>query len=397
VGGVGATARIFGNAGMLKLMRARDQKQPQAARPRCPRIKDVDARVGRFTEHWGAKEENKVMQDHAATFSFNGFVATEGCRNLSYRWTFGDGTTSPDLTTTHTYTRPGRYIATLTVSCADCPDVIELSDSVHVAAVEIRQHGLDASGSPEDPRTRLGVGEQQFFDVYPLLPGMSARVRGEGTAELLGMGLFRFKAPAIAGRSILFIEHPAMNSFATTFATLQPTAMTMHLRDPNEVGVMRNGPVVHGAGVYLEELRARLHAIDDEGVEHPVRFDNLEVSCRSARAEELEGYFATMAPGWVFSTPAVNWRRVVDNFVLDLTTVVSDAPPEWTNGSCLCVRRWFYRVAGTSTEHELTTTPSYLVMEGEGSKEEHEPGTMTLYEGEICWSRAPSGIGYTCR
>ncbi len=55
------------------------------------------------------------VQNKALTYAFNG--SRSG--GVSHRWEFGDGTTSTEADPRHTYTKPGSYIAKLTVSYAD--------------------------------------------------------------------------------------------------------------------------------------------------------------------------------------------------------------------------------------------------------------------------------------
>jgi hypothetical protein len=53
--------------------------------------------------------------DLNSTVTFDASNCTDNIGITSYSWDFGDGTTATDKTTTHTYSNPGNYTATLTV------------------------------------------------------------------------------------------------------------------------------------------------------------------------------------------------------------------------------------------------------------------------------------------
>jgi PKD repeat protein len=376
-------ARV-GNAGMVKLMRAGAKQS--APPPPCPKVKDVDARVNQAKESW------KMMDAGEATFTFNGYVRAGACQNIRYEWDFGDGETSSDLATTHTYTQPDVYEATLTARCDDCPDADAVIDSVKVVALRL-DHTTSGAQVADHRRTELGVGEEMDFTVTPRLPEVTASVVGEGVINRTDVGEFTFKAPAQAREPIVFLESPMMTSFGLKLPVFAPTWITKQ-RYTSTV-LAWDGP-----GVYLQ-TQARLHALDDQGLEHTVSFENLEVSSDPATAEDLTGYFAQLAPDWVYTNPGVSWSQVdASNLVWPTEdTLIKgpqfEPPPKWTDGSFLVVSRWRYRVKGDPAEFDLTKTAQSV--EIEGRDEAHAPGTMTVYDQGACASRAPDDTEYPCR
>jgi len=61
-----------------------------------------------------AGDDVEVGEREVVSFDASASSDPDG-RIVSYEWTFGDGTSSPDAVTTHAYENPGRYTVTLTV------------------------------------------------------------------------------------------------------------------------------------------------------------------------------------------------------------------------------------------------------------------------------------------
>jgi PKD repeat protein len=394
---VGGAAARLGNGGLYRVLQREagiaqnmqrsptPPRPPQSARPPCPTIKDVDARVDSGKERW------KAMEDGAATFHFSGNVRPGGCQNVRHEWDFGDGTSSSDLALDHTYTKPGEYEVELTARCEDCPDGDAVVDAVKVIALEIDHH--TTSSRVSDPRrTTLGVGEELVFIVKPHPLGLTASA-SEGVINRTSVDEFTFMAPSRASRPRIFIGGPGALAYGLRLEVWQPNQITM--RREHSTVVAWDGP-----GVYLQ-ARAQLHALDDQGVEQGVSFENVEVMSRPARAEELEGYFEDLALTWTYSDPGFGWATVGSrNLVFPTDETLIKGPQfepstDWKDGSFLVERVWRYRVKGDPAEFDLTTTMKYVAMEGSGKV--HDPGTLSVYEAGACAVRAPDAFEYPCR
>ena len=76
-----------------------------------------------------------VVVNTAVSFDAGGSTDNKGI--ISYEWDFGDETNGTGVTTTHTYTKPGTYIVTLTVwDAAENSDTYSITVTVEEAAVE---------------------------------------------------------------------------------------------------------------------------------------------------------------------------------------------------------------------------------------------------------------------
>jgi hypothetical protein len=73
---------------------------------------------------------NVAVQNKPLTYAFNGSKAG----GVSYKWEFGDGTTSTQANPRHTYTRTGLFTAKLTVTYAD-GEVVTTRTAVNVGCV----------------------------------------------------------------------------------------------------------------------------------------------------------------------------------------------------------------------------------------------------------------------
>jgi PKD repeat protein len=56
---------------------------------------------------------------------------------VKYQWDFGDGTTSTEANPVHTYTKPGDYTATLTVTAGN----VSASDEIDITVEEEEESG----------------------------------------------------------------------------------------------------------------------------------------------------------------------------------------------------------------------------------------------------------------
>ncbi|MFH1611897.1 MAG: lamin tail domain-containing protein [bacterium] len=70
--------------------------------------------------------------------------------NLDFFWNFGDGATDTSATTTHTYTTPGQYIATLQVSDSQFSDIDILFVNIYNSSIIISEFIPNPEGKDED-------------------------------------------------------------------------------------------------------------------------------------------------------------------------------------------------------------------------------------------------------
>ncbi|MES9991383.1 MAG: PKD domain-containing protein [Candidatus Thiodiazotropha sp.] len=89
-------------------------------------------------------------------FSGNGSADADGSI-VSYDWTFGDGTSGVGLSPTHTYTSPGTYNVTLTVT--DNNNAVDSDDT----SVSIEPGNQPPTANPSGPYA-ANVGEELLFD-----------------------------------------------------------------------------------------------------------------------------------------------------------------------------------------------------------------------------------------
>jgi PKD repeat protein len=61
-------------------------------------------------------DQVNVKEDTVVSFDGSGSTDNSGTTGLSYGWDFGDGGTGSGVNPTHTYTEPGTYVVTLTVT-----------------------------------------------------------------------------------------------------------------------------------------------------------------------------------------------------------------------------------------------------------------------------------------
>ena len=103
----------------------------------------------------GLSPAGKAEVSFASTFDAN------NCQNQSYEWDFGDGTTSTATSPNKTYTQPGDYKVTLTLSCesATCETTSEQAEfNVIVFTVEL----ITPKGDPVTKPVDSGDGQNEF-------------------------------------------------------------------------------------------------------------------------------------------------------------------------------------------------------------------------------------------
>ncbi len=78
-----------------------------------------------------------TLVGHASTFNASGsYLPTNPATPLSYAWNFGDGSTSTGVTVNHTYTTPGTYTITLTVSSTNAQRLMNKPITVTAQSVQ---------------------------------------------------------------------------------------------------------------------------------------------------------------------------------------------------------------------------------------------------------------------
>lgn len=84
-----------------------------------------------------ANELRRLVTAARTSIQFTPNVYQEGCENLAYEWSFGDGGTSSAATPTHSYANTGNYEVKLTVRCDGSCDKKEATVKVVIAAVDL--------------------------------------------------------------------------------------------------------------------------------------------------------------------------------------------------------------------------------------------------------------------
>ncbi|MEM1000280.1 MAG: PKD domain-containing protein [Bacteroidota bacterium] len=116
------------------------------------------------------------------------FVNSSTGSNLSYQWSFGDGTTATQAAPSHTYALPGSYTVELIVtSSAGCSDTLVRTNYVRVAP-------LNANLST--PMSRVCVGEPVlFFDQSTGTPIIWQWDFGDGGTDTVQNPIHTFSTP----------------------------------------------------------------------------------------------------------------------------------------------------------------------------------------------------------
>jgi hypothetical protein len=241
-------------------------------------------------------------------------------------------------------------------------------------------------------RMELGPGEQVVVLVHPMQLELTVRAADAGTIVPQAAGRHDFTAPGRAGRSTVLIEGPALNPYALPFVVYPPNRITMDV-----MGAFGLGDDTVGISLKTQQ---QIEATDGDGRPKKVSFENIEVASQSAQAEDLTGYFATLASQWIYKSYASSWTTVGPYNLLDDLDNIEIAgpqfeqPPLWTEGSFICVRPWRYRVKNDPIEYELTSTALYV--NTDGPERGRKAGTMTVSEEGYCSSRSPDDDYLPC-
>jgi hypothetical protein len=348
----------------------------------------------------GGKDEEWAQLIHGeAEFSFAGSATTICNDTAEYTWDFGDHETATGKNVTHIYEAPGIFTATLTVRCKGCAR-IEQSDTVRVAVLALT-HLVSPNFGDVFKRTDLGPNETALLRVLPQETEIGAAL----TFDLVGPGEIvpfppgteaHYTAPDVTGVATVAVSAPLLrNSMLVQFKTFQPNRITF-TRDT--VVHYPNGTA--SAGMTLD---AELHALDDQGVEHPVSFDFIEVIDLRAFPEDVEGYFATLPlPTGFDSDPLggfvqVNaFNRIEAFLAAALEGTVFQPPPPWALGRFIFRMPWEYRVINdpNATSHQITVVGREFQMDGPESP--HGAGTVTVVQDAACVSRSPDNTFIPC-
>ena len=98
---------------------------------------------------------------------------------LNYDWAFGDGETDTGLQATHTYTEPGRYMVTLTVTDEDGASgrdqvQIEVTEPASGATIPLMDHAIAKdvrNGSPVDRTRSFTPSDGRVYVWFQVGPG----------------------------------------------------------------------------------------------------------------------------------------------------------------------------------------------------------------------------------
>jgi hypothetical protein len=107
----------------------------------------------------GGKDELTKPVDKPISFSVD--VSQNNCTTLSYRWDFGDGSSSSDENPTHSYDRTGTFRVRVTVSCDSCTRA-DKNDTVEVKIFRLEivepaantNYDITGASPPAMPRIR---------------------------------------------------------------------------------------------------------------------------------------------------------------------------------------------------------------------------------------------------
>ena len=123
---------------------------------------------------------------------------------VSYQWDFGDGNSGTGISVTHTYTSPGIYIATLTVTDdagAECPDSVKITandpDSLlapsdldgYVSSGTVELFWLDNSNNEDGFFVERGTHPQYVYEQVAI-------VEENSYSESPGRGKYRYRVHA---------------------------------------------------------------------------------------------------------------------------------------------------------------------------------------------------------
>ncbi|HKQ15892.1 MAG TPA: PKD domain-containing protein, partial [Steroidobacteraceae bacterium] len=377
-----------------------DSDQPQDLCKRCSNGSILDDDISNVRALVGGKDEEWAqLIDGEAEFSFAGSATTICNDTAEYVWDFGDHETATGKNVTHIYEAPGLFEVKLTVRCKGCAR-IEQTDTVDVAVLALT-HLVQPNFGDATKRTDLGPGEGALLRVLPqtinVLEALRFDVSGPGDLAVFGMGEAQYTAPNVAGVATVAVSAPLLrNSMLVQFKTFQPNRITF-TRD----SVVHFDPGIASAGMTFD---AELHALDDQGVEHPVSFDFVEVTELRAFAEDVDGYFATLPlpPGFdndpVSGFVQVDAHNRLQNVFLSaaLEGPLFQQPPPWTLGHFVFRIPWEYRAINdpNAVSHQITVVGREFQMEGPASP--LGAGTISIVQGAACVTRSPDDFFTPC-